>query len=542
MPIAILVAVALVYLPGLAGPFVLDDHVNLLPIWNWLDGRTQAWSAIFENRSGPTGRPLAYLSLMANAAAGGTSPFGFKAFNLLLHLAAAALAALVARGAVRADRRSWPHGLALAAVAAWAVHPMHASSVLYVVQRMAVMGAIAQFAAVAIYLRARVVLETDARTGRLYLFAAIPLVVAAGLMAKETAVLAPLLCGAAELTLFAGAPRRREIRVFFALFLWLPLAAGILVAMNEPQRLLAPFAGREFSLEQRLLTEPRVLAEYAGRTLWPFDLGLYRDGYRASTGLFSPMSTAWAMLLWIVAAAAAWIARKQRPVFCFGIFWFLFAHALEAGPVSLELYFEHRNYLPAFGLMLAIAALAAPYAKRFGRIGFAAGIALSLGLGGLTLARSMAWSDLDTLLASEGPPAGELSRRLQVDRAIRAFETGNAADREHALAALDDGAPGDAAAAALWRAVFACDAGETMSPAMLDGLQRHLPPVATHGHVSWLGLLARRVGAQRCRGLEPARLAGVIDAWLARIPGIPAHSRAQLLALREGLNSSGATR
>ena len=39
-------------------------------------------------------------------------------------------------------------GLPLPVALAWAVHPMHASTVLYVVQRMALFGAIAQLAAV----------------------------------------------------------------------------------------------------------------------------------------------------------------------------------------------------------------------------------------------------------------------------------------------------------------------------------------------------------------------------------------------------------
>jgi tetratricopeptide (TPR) repeat protein len=52
---------------------------------------------------------------------------------------------------------------------------------------------------------------------------------------------------------------------------------------------------------------------------------------------------------------AAVLLRKKRPVFAFGIAFFIVGQLLESTMLPLELAFEHRNYLPSYGLLLAAA-------------------------------------------------------------------------------------------------------------------------------------------------------------------------------------------
>ena len=52
-------------------------------------------------------------------------------------------------------------------------------------------------------------------------------------------------------------------------------------------------------------------------------------------------------------ALAAW-QRRQRPLLSLGILWFLGGQLMTATIFNLELVFEHRNYLPEFGLILAV--------------------------------------------------------------------------------------------------------------------------------------------------------------------------------------------
>jgi hypothetical protein len=529
----LLLLAAAAFAPGLQGPFVLDDHVNLAPVWRWLMGQQDFWSTAFDNRSGPGGRPLAYLSFMANASVGADATFGYKAVNLFLHLANTALVAmLVQRLLALAGKRAWPPHAAVAIAALWAVHPMQASTVLYVVQRMALLGAFAQLAAVLAYLEARKQLPTDRAQARLLMFLVLPVVVLLGFAGKETALVAPLLCALVELCFFAGAPRPREVKLFFGLFLLLPAVAALALLAIDPSRIPRGYAAREFGLGDRLATEPRILLEYAGRWLFPAKLALYRDGHP----VVSTLGAAWPGLVGVGGALlAALFALRRAPLVAFGVLWFLAGHALEAGPLGLELYFEHRNYLPGLGLALVLFALLVPALGRRS-VPVAGAVACVFLL--LSMVRSHGWGDIDRLLAGEAPPAGEVSRRLQVDRAIRAFETGDVAARRDALAVLAQGNAGNRAAAAAWTAVFACDADKSVSVAQLDRLQREAPSVVTHNHASWLSLLAARAAGNRCPGLTAPAMLAVLDAWEAQAAKpLGGHARRQFALMRQQLQT-----
>jgi len=49
--------------------------------------------------------------------------------------------------------------------------------------------------------------------------------------------------------------------------------------------------------------------------------------------------------------------RKKWPFVSLGLLWFFVGQGLEAGPIPLELYFEHRNYLPLLGPLVAVCSL-----------------------------------------------------------------------------------------------------------------------------------------------------------------------------------------
>ncbi len=158
----LLALTALIYLPGLSGPFLFDDITNILQNAALrLDSLSPqallraAWSL----ESGPLKRPLAYLSFALNHYfAGGFDVFAFKATNLAIHLLntllVAALAWRLGAGAL-ADQPGRRRGLALLAAAIFALHPLALSPVLYVVQRMASLSTLFVLASVLCLLRAR---------------------------------------------------------------------------------------------------------------------------------------------------------------------------------------------------------------------------------------------------------------------------------------------------------------------------------------------------------------------------------------------------
>src|SRR4051812_24632122 len=134
-----------VYRPGLTGVFLFDDYANLpaLGAYGPIDDTTTFLRYITSGHADPTGRPLALLSFLVDARDWPADPAPFKRTNLLLHLLNGALLGwlLLRLGeALVLDARR----AAVAAVfgsALWLLHPLLVSTVLYVVQREAMLPA-----------------------------------------------------------------------------------------------------------------------------------------------------------------------------------------------------------------------------------------------------------------------------------------------------------------------------------------------------------------------------------------------------------------
>jgi hypothetical protein len=310
---------------------------------------------------------------------------------------------------------------------------MQVSTVLYVVQRMAQLSAMFMLAALLSFVVARIQFdEGRTRSGTLWLFVAVPVATLAAVFSKENGALTPLLCAVVELAYFRPvAPARRPgpVRLFFLLTLVLPgLLAAILFAMH-PQRLLGGYDGRLFTLGERLLSEPRALMEYIGALLLPRGpaLGIYTDDFITSHGLLDPPGTLLAIVGLIALAAVAWKLRIVAPAVFAGFYFYLAGHAMESTVIPLELYFEHRNYLPSTGLFLAAAgflvwglARIVPHTdneqrtRRLAVFGLGALISL-LALG--TFARAGVWSSW-AMLAEQGARQHPDSFRAQLDDAV----------------------------------------------------------------------------------------------------------------------------
>ncbi len=113
---------------------------------------------------------------------------------------------------------------------------------------------------------------------------------------------------------------------------------------------------RSFTLEQRLLTESRIIVDYLANILIPgFSTpSLYHDGYALSTHWLQPLSTLFSIIGLALLVVIAWLVRNKWSVLSFGIFWFLASHLIESTVVALELYYEHRNYLALFGPLFVL--------------------------------------------------------------------------------------------------------------------------------------------------------------------------------------------
>ncbi|MFK2903238.1 hypothetical protein ISP17_04625 [Dyella ginsengisoli] len=521
---------AWVYWAGLHGPFLLDDSNNLAPINAWLHGADSWRHVMFSNGSGMFGRSLSMATLMLSAWLGGYTPFAFKLGNLLVHLLCGLAGWHLLRRALARDARLAAHASLTAALLAamWLLHPLNVSTTLYAVQRMAQISTLFTLASLGVYLAARQALEQgNGRRALVGLFVLFPLLVALGLLGKENAVVAPALCLVLELAYFGHTRAdKRALGAFYTLFLAVP---GLLAStwLLHAGGLLSGYRERDFTLPQRLLSESRALMDYVGALLLPRgpSMGVFTDDFATSTGWLSPPTTLFSVLALVTLTALAVALRKRAPSVFAGWFFFLVAHAVESSFLPLELYFEHRNYLPAFGLLLAVAGMAELVTRKLHtqnlsrhQLGLLAATAFALALGFATYARAVVWSSEGTLLAQEVRyHPGSL--RANLASAWYGINHDDVALAHAAFARLlQSPDPRTVELAHINRVLGDCmSAGRAHGEDLQQAVALAQPKV-TLGEMYAFDNLAD-FGAQRpCKGAEPATVADTIVAMLAATP------------------------
>ncbi len=357
--------------------FIFDDLPNLQP-WAQtphLHRLIDLWN--FANSSlYPPGRPLALLSFCIDDQNFPPDAVLLHRTNLLIHLLNTVLVfawlRLLLRGHLR-QADAW----ALIASLLWALAPIQLGCVAYIIQRMNLLCTSFSLLALMLIttsLQRQAERPCQAEWGLLLSnLVLMPLAV----LCKENGILVGLFGFLILQLLYPIAEARRRLRA--QLILLLPLA--LLVAWLLLHLLHASAApARSFTLTQRLWTEARVVCEYLGHILLPSLNGhsLYRDDYPISRGLLSPWTTLAAVVTLLVLLAAG--IRSRLPVLTrFGLLFFLAGLALESTIIPLEIYFEHRNYLPSLGLWIALLpGLQAAYERRAAWTSI--GLALYLGL------------------------------------------------------------------------------------------------------------------------------------------------------------------
>jgi tetratricopeptide (TPR) repeat protein len=248
----------------------------------------------------------------------------------------------------------------------WLLHPLFVSTTLYIVQREAMLPATFALLGLLLWLRGRNRLQRG-QIGRGLACMATGLLGCTGLavLSKANGILLPALALVVEYALLRpiesipgfhhaswGCVRAQQLnRQALALLAWPVVAAvAIYLGLEGWRGWHADISGlRPWTLPQRLLTEPRVLVDYL-TLLWvprPFTPGVFNDQVTASRSLFEPASTLFALLALGALGVGAWRVRRRWPVFTLAVFFYLVGQALESSTIALELFFEHRNYLPS---------------------------------------------------------------------------------------------------------------------------------------------------------------------------------------------------
>jgi hypothetical protein len=422
------------------------------------------------------------------------------------------------RGRFRLDQR----GIAIAALfgaGAWLLHPLLVSTTLYIVQREAMLAATFTLLGLLGWMASRNALARG-HFKRAWIGMGLSawLCTMLAVLSKANGALLPLLLLLVEWIVLSRRPMptagtQRWLRRAIGVFLILP---GVLVIAYLVYQLPGAIRSapdiRGWTVGQRLLTEPRVLADYLRLLFMPhaYSSGLFNDAFPVSTGWLDPASTLPCIMLVIALIGAGFALRKSHPAIALALLFYFTAQLMESGWIPLELYYEHRNYLPAMLLFWPIGlALGTPGALRWLRMLAGAGI-LGL-LAALTLHRATLWGNAPhqaQMWAAINPD----SARAQTSAALYDLQTGRP---RLAAARLELATPKhpDDLQIPLNLLTAECRLG-AVRPDTLAAARTALAGDRVGGEVvfNWFDEALSMVRRHACRGLDYPDLQGLLDA------------------------------
>ncbi|MCI5120879.1 MAG: hypothetical protein D3908_06765, partial [Candidatus Electrothrix sp. AUS4] len=415
LPIFLLFIFSLLLYNGiLQNSWHLDDSGNILhnaPL-HITDLRLSTLLQTFYAHPESTGklyRPISNLTFALNWYFGQNKLIGYHLVDIIIHGVTAIVLyltclqlfktpALTARDYSQTEQRN----IALLTAALWLAAPIHTSAVTYIVQRMAQLAAFFSLAAIFFYLKARV---SNNRLHQTIFSTSCLCCIFLALGSKENAILIFPSLGLVEGIFFLQFTKIQEFaqqkRALFSLLFLLVTGITFYLSWDFIAAQANSYGHRNFTFQERLLTEPRILLFYLSQIFYPTAsrLSITHD-ITVSTSLFSPWQTLPAIFVCFSLIVFAISKIYKRPLLSFALLYYFLNHLVESTIIPLELIFEHRNLLPSLFLFLPITAFLTRIinTKKWATILTGATCVLFLFQSGYaTIERNKAWKNTGTL-------------------------------------------------------------------------------------------------------------------------------------------------
>ncbi len=383
--IALIAAVFLVYQPAWQGGFIWDDsaHVTRPELRSWY-GLFRIW---FDLGATQQYYPLLHSAFWVQYWLWGDATLGYHLVNILLHVMAAVMVALILR------RLAIPGAYLAAAI--FALHPVQVESVAWITELKNTLSAVFYLGSAMVYLR----FDEQRRTS-LYLWALGLFVL--GLLSKTVTATLP----AALLVIFwwqrGRLSWRKDVLPLLPFFL-LGAVAGIFTAWVE--RTLIGAQGSAFAIPalERILIAGKAIWFYLGKLFWPANLIFIYPRWETS------QAAAWQYLFPVAAFAlvvALWALRRRWRGPLAGLLFFVGTLFPVLGffnvfPFIYSFVADHFQYLASLGIITLVAAGIAMLLKRLQLwrrpAGYAICVLLLVTLATLTWRQSRMYTDIETL-------------------------------------------------------------------------------------------------------------------------------------------------
>jgi len=359
--------ISLCYSNTLDSSWHFDDIPNIVSNQN-IQIQNLSWEELQKSIYSPLTkkihRPVAKLTLAINYLISGLDTTSYHVFNILVHILASWFAYLIfvqtlqlfsARDLQGVNSLSW-QDIALVGAVLWAIHPIQTQAVTYIIQRMASLAALFYFIAFYCYIRFRL---TDGLKYKIILLLTTLIFFLFGLGTKQNTVLLPLAIVGYEVAFFRKKifPEKKYVKYFVFIIFFIFTLASLWYFREKLISIFEPYDyARKFTLWERLITQPLVLTRYLFLIFYPLaDYLILETDMVASQGLFSPPWTMIAILFNACLFIFGIVYLKKYPLLCFAIYYYFVNHLIESTIIPLELYFEHRNYIPSLFIFLVIA-------------------------------------------------------------------------------------------------------------------------------------------------------------------------------------------
>lgn len=410
----ILLAAIIVYSNSFKVPFQFDDiyHITQKKAIRSIDNFTKftAWNNI-------NARPLPMFTLALNYRWGGVNPAGYHVMNLAFHILAGWIVYLLSLQILSLKNLKLgnritdnKHYFALLAALLFIVHPLQTQAVTYVIQRITALSTLFYLLGVYYYIKGRVlhVQEANWKTGTTYYILTF-VAFMFSLLSKQIAVTFPLALLLVEWFFIRDA----EGKMLKKFLLTAAAAVGILIIIGAASYGI-PREAEEIPRDVYLFTSLKVFVKYLQMYIIPVGQNLDYD-IKASETLFGWRELG-SLAIIIGLIYLAYRLFVKNPLISFGIAWFFVTLLVEQSIIPIkDFIFEHRFYLPSFGVIVASLAALFTYLPMmdFRKARVPAAIALALGLvlvyGYAAHARNKVWqSDLElwTDAVSKSPKKG----------------------------------------------------------------------------------------------------------------------------------------
>ncbi len=402
--IASLIIITLcIYWPGLKGPLLLDDGPQLKPI---LDETNNNWINQYKeyilSTSSILKRPVSMLSFIFNAALSGNNIWYWKLTNVVLHVLTSCSVFFLTRLIIslHISKNTIHTNIAsLCVTLAWALHPLQVSTVLYLVQRMTILSSLFTFCALLTFIQG-FINEINKGTGVTQLLCSAFILFPLALFSKENAALIPIyiiittayILKCSNITI---SKTPKAVKYYIVFMLLIAIFCLSFLVIQRDYLLFDSYKLKNFTLYQRILTEPRVLFLYLAQiiTALPSSMGFFHDDFLVSIGLFSPFTTFTSCFLLFFISAFSIALFNKLPLAAFGLLFFLSSHIIESTILPLEIAFEHRNYIGIWGILIFLFAIILNRRK----IQLFIACPFIIVLASLTYQRATIWSDANTM-------------------------------------------------------------------------------------------------------------------------------------------------